>query len=43
MIGGSGALKLMDDGIEVPMGPNASEIIWIENPNGKPESKPAAP
>jgi hypothetical protein len=34
--------KLMDDGIEVPMGPNASEIIWIENPNGKPESKPAA-
>jgi hypothetical protein len=32
--------KLMDDGIEVPMGPNASEIIWIENPNGKPESKP---
>ncbi|MEI8123063.1 MAG: hypothetical protein WCI20_13580, partial [bacterium] len=35
--------KLMDDGIEVPMGPNASEIIWIENPNGKPESKPAAP
>jgi hypothetical protein len=32
--------KLMDDGIEVPMGPNASEIIWIENPNAKPESKP---
>ena len=34
--------KLMDDGVEVPMGPNASEIIWIENPNAKPESKPAA-
>jgi hypothetical protein len=34
--------QTLNTGVEVPMGPNASEIIWIENPNAKPESKPTA-